>query len=63
MVTSEGKALVGMSVQFSRDQREALQKLASRRQLSMADIVREAVRDYLASDAAMRGQREDEVAA
>lgn len=49
--------LVGMSVQFSREQREALQSIADARQLSTADVVREAVREYLAADAARRSQQ------
>lgn len=40
--------------QLHPDQREALGKLAKERQLSVADVTREAVREYLAADVARR---------
>jgi predicted transcriptional regulator len=48
MTDESGGRLVGTSVQLTEAQREALMAIARPRQFSMADVIREAVREYLA---------------
>lgn len=40
------------------DQRDALKAIAQERQMAVADVTREAIREYLTADAARRSQQE-----
>jgi hypothetical protein len=55
-VSEDRDRLVPLPVLVSSAQKAAFQRIAAERQTSVGNVVRDVLRDYLASDASRRGQ-------